>query len=1260
MSTPSFSLDEFFEHLEFANPHTLIWTHDFKLLKVGKGFLKSLPKLYEGCDFNDFFKWEAKDSIEKLFSAKPPLLFIESKDGSLLYKVSAKKKDWGIVFHASPVINSEHHISQYNLTLKDFPQQDYISEFLFLLQTSTRALIDSRNLTDKLTQKNRDLRESQNEIALTALFSDESPNPILRFSKKFELLYSNEASQQFLVDFKILNSKVTDEELKLNILNVELNPSKKLSLFLNRNNSTYLVNINCSNENDFYNIYAADITHYVNQVTEKERELSVLNKRLDDQQKFYEYILNNIPSDIAVFDDKHRYLFVNPQGIQNDDVRAFMIGKDDFDYCNYKGISTKSAEFRRSKFHEVMEKNIEIEWEDDLIDGNGNRKIIMRRLRPLTNPFNQKKHVVGYGIDITERKIAEENVKSSNDRLQLLEQFLNAASDAIQVANDEGGIVYVNDSASKRLGIAVEDLYKFKVKDIDHQFKVPGAWEAHLKELKSVGHFSAETKNVNQETGKEIDVEINVKYQSINGKGYFIAASRDITERKMGERLLDYKNGFQAILMDVAMKYIDINPNQLSETITNTLAQIGNFVKVDRVYIFEYNNEEQYTSNTFEWVADGISKEIDNLQKIPFDSIPVWVDKHGKGENIIVENSDDLPEGIFKEMLLEQNIKSLISFPLMNEGVCIGFVGFDSVKQTRTFYEDEKELLQLYTRMLVNVEVRMKSIKAIEESNKKITQINEELQKIIQAEKTVNLLAKTFMNGTNYEDICWEIVENIISQLDFEDCVIYKLEKTELVQVAALGEKIKKRRVLKNSMRIPFGKGIVGSVAKTGKELFVPDTSIDKRYIVDDQKRLSEIAVPIKIGNRVWGVIDSENLKKGFFTKLHLRVLMTISNMLAQKITGLEQQGQKERLQAEILKINADLENRVSEEINRNQALTKSMSDQEKLVTIGEIASGIAHDLNTPLGAIKIGAESIRFTLDNLFHNVVMNCSESQLKRACNRAIEMQEELFVGGLQQRKEMRLLDEFLENNYPELDNIQRTKMVTLFVKTRILPDQKDFIEEIIKSTNSLEYLELIYGLQIVRSFIETILTSSDRATNVIQDLRSFIKDQRQKEKSPVNLFDNISTVLNVFNYEIKKNVELIFKVDKNLFIEGLDIKLFQLWSNIIKNAIESFHQQKIRGVIKIESDVKDGFAIISISNNGPKIPDEIKNRMFDKFYTTKANRNGSGLGLSIVKSVLDEHNAKMSLESNDQWTTFSIQMKLINLISKPKNQVEIELL
>ena len=280
------------------------------------------------------------------------------------------------------------------------------------------------------------------------------------------------------------------------------------------------------------------------------------------------------------------------------------------------------------------------------------------------------------------------------------------------------------------------------------------------------------------------------------------------------------------------------------------------------------------------------------------------------------------------------------------------------------------------------------------------------------------------------------------------------------------------------------------------------------------------------------------------------------------------------------MEINADLEQRVLEATNQNLELSKSITDQEKLVTIGEIASGIAHDLNTPLGAIKIGAESIRFTIDNLFTNVVAKCTESQINFAINRSIENQGDLFVGGLQQRKEMKELDDYLIASFPNIDALHRSKLVTMMVKSRILPNQSELITQVIESENALDFLELIYSLQITRNFIETILTSSERATNVVQDLRSFIKDQRNNEKGPIHIFDNINTVLNIFNYDIKRSVELILDIEKELYIDGFDIKLFQLWSNIIKNAIESLDQYRDRGILKIKASGTETEIIVQI--------------------------------------------------------------------------------
>jgi signal transduction histidine kinase len=178
---------------------------------------------------------------------------------------------------------------------------------------------------------------------------------------------------------------------------------------------------------------------------------------------------------------------------------------------------------------------------------------------------------------------------------------------------------------------------------------------------------------------------------------------------------------------------------------------------------------------------------------------------------------------------------------------------------------------------------------------------------------------------------------------------------------------------------------------------------------------------------------------------------------------------------------------------------------------------------------------------------------------------------------------------------------------------------------------------------RNFVDTILSSGERASRVINDLRSFIRDKKTSDKTSINLQQNIGTVLNIFNFELKRNTDVQFIVDSDLSITGIDIRLFQLWSNLIKNAVESMSELNQRGLLRIVSSQTDKHIIINVENNGPKIPQDIQNKIFEKFFTTKSAKNGSGLGLSIVSSVIQEHNAEIEMFSNDLVTKFIIKFK-----------------
>ncbi|MBC7949748.1 MAG: histidine kinase [Chitinophagaceae bacterium] len=170
----------------------------------------------------------------------------------------------------------------------------------------------------------------------------------------------------------------------------------------------------------------------------------------------------------------------------------------------------------------------------------------------------------------------------------------------------------------------------------------------------------------------------------------------------------------------------------------------------------------------------------------------------------------------------------------------------------------------------------------ISSRNKKIAEQKEE----IETEQAITYFASSMSEQQSVEAILWDVAKNCIGRLGFEDCVIYLMdeERNVLIQKAAHGPKSPREFEIDKPLGITPGKGIVGSVGFSGRPEIISDTTNDPRYIIDDERRLSEITVPIIYNGKVLGVIDCEHSRKRFFTQRHLSILTTIASLCANKI----------------------------------------------------------------------------------------------------------------------------------------------------------------------------------------------------------------------------------------------------------------------------------------------------------------------------------------------------------------------------------------
>lgn len=152
---------------------------------------------------------------------------------------------------------------------------------------------------------------------------------------------------------------------------------------------------------------------------------------LNDKKVLTEEILDNIPADIALFDADHKYLYVNPNGIKNEEIRKWIIGKDDFDYYKLKGMDDSKAIERRALFKRAVTENTSIEWLDEHFNATRGTVFMLRRFTPYFENGNLK-YVFGYAIDATDLKRYENELKRKNSELEKvnseLDTFVYSAS----------------------------------------------------------------------------------------------------------------------------------------------------------------------------------------------------------------------------------------------------------------------------------------------------------------------------------------------------------------------------------------------------------------------------------------------------------------------------------------------------------------------------------------------------------------------------------------------------------------------------------------------------------------------------------------------------------------------------------------------------------------------------------------------------------------------------------------------------------------
>ncbi len=336
--------------------------------------------------------------------------------------------------------------------------------------------------------------------------------------------------------------------------------------------------------------------------------------------------------------------------------------------------------------------------------------------------------IMGVTRDITARRLAEEAQRAAESNYRALVEQIPAIT-YIDEPDGSGRSSFISPQIETMLGVSREAWMQAGAEEWgqmihpEDRLRVLAAYRRTVE----IGQSFDEEYRMFRPDGRLVWVgDHATRLTDANGRVYALhGVMFDITERKRAQESLQWQARFQRLLMDISLTYINLPPAQVSTALDNSLAEIGAFVGADRAYIFDFDFQAGTCSNTHEWCAEGITPYIGQLQAVPLDTAPGMVKAHLQGQSVHIADAQALPPGSAKDLMTGQGIKSLLTVPLMDGAACLGFIGFDSVRQIRSYSNDEQRLLSVFAGLLVNIQRRQRAEESLNQTRSSMAAIIE-------------------------------------------------------------------------------------------------------------------------------------------------------------------------------------------------------------------------------------------------------------------------------------------------------------------------------------------------------------------------------------------------------------------------------------------------------------------------------------------------------------------------------------------------------
>ena len=316
--------------------------------------------------------------------------------------------------------------------------------------------------------------------------------------------------------------------------------------------------------------------------------------------------------------------------------------------------------------------------------------------------------------------------------------------------------------------------------------------------------------------------------------------------------------------------------------------------------------------------------------------------------------------------------------------------------------------------------------------------------------------------------------------------------------------------------------------------------------------------------------------------------------------------------------------------------LIEQLKESEKYLT--QLVSGVAHEMNSPLAAIRSSAEnSLYFFQDNLsklpkFFQELAPEYQGIVIKLLKIATQQNDIFSLSSREKRKLKKVLIEQLESHKIKNASINANTLISMGIY-----QEWEFVLPLFKAPDHQEILNTIYDITCLYRNSKTILKATESTNKIVFALRSYASYERYSATISVDIIESVERVLNFHQIRFKQGIEVEKNYQNIPKIPCCPEEIKHLWINLIYNAIQAM---KGKGKLAIAIQQEDSYITVGITDSGCGIPEKIKEKIFQPFFTTKSGGEGSGLGLSIVRKIIDKHQGRITVESQPGKTAFTV--------------------